>query len=350
MDSTEPKEERPSPTPRAGRPWLPILLGVLLLGSLLMNALLLMVAAFAGAGTGMSPEFQQVLVDGEAGRTDKIVVIPIQGMILELPDQSGNPSGSVSNLIHQLRALRRDKNVKALVLDIDSPGGGVTSSDIIYHELAAFKKEKNIPVVALFGDVAASGGYYVAMSADHIVAHSTTVTGSIGVISQLYNVHELLDKVGVQVNTIKSLDSQGKESFKDIGSPYRPMTPEERKLIQGLIDEMWQRFTEVVAEGRKGKLSQAQVQQLADGRVFTGPRAKELGLVDTIGYRQDAYRIARDLAQASDAKVVQLQKVPGLQDLLQLGFRSESTNLSDLLGKVDEPAPRLLYLWTGFSR
>jgi len=326
-------------TPKKSSSCLLWVVVVMLLGSLGLNFLLTLVVAARGS-TGGVKGFEEVVLDGELEDSDdRIVVIPITGMIMDVPG-----TGMVANLERLLRELKKDEHVKAIVIDVDSPGGGVTASDTIYHDLLKFKTEQKIKAVALFGDVAASGGYYVAMAADHIVCHETSITGSIGVISRFYNFVGLMDKVGVTVKTIKSLNEQGKESFKDIGSPYRLMKPAEEKLLQGLITEMWGRFTRVVAEGRKGKLTLKEVEKLADGRVFTGQQALDAKLIDQLGYREDAYAMARKLCQSEKAVVVQYKKSGGLSDLLDLGASSQVEKLAaDLPGQ----GPRFMYLWTG---
>ena len=219
---------------------------------------------------------------------------------------------------------------------VDSPGGGVTASDRMYEELKHFKDEKKIPVVAIFEDVAASGGYYVAMASDHIIAHPTTITGSIGVISEFYDFSQLMGKVGVDVNIIKSLNYEGKESFKDMGTPTRKMKPEERKILQALITEMWERFTSVVAEGRKGKLTLAEVKKLADGRVFSGGTALKAKLVDQVGYTRDAYQEIRKRCGNPKARIVRYLPEKGWEDL----FTSQS-----LVPKLELPKSGVFYLW-----
>lgn len=196
------------------------------MGSLGLNFILGLVAAGNSSGGKFGNHvalkgYQSSLVDSEESSEDFIAVVPVQGMIMEHPSD-GEGKGSLSRLKRLLKELKKQKNLKGILLLVDSPGGGVTCSDVMYHELCEFKKETKLPIVALFQDVAASGGYYVAMAADHIVAHQTTITGSIGVISHFYNFTGLMDKVGVKVNTIKSLNSAGQESFKDIGWPLQP--------------------------------------------------------------------------------------------------------------------------------
>ncbi|MFN8608785.1 MAG: signal peptide peptidase SppA [Vulcanimicrobiota bacterium] len=329
----------PAPTPgRRGssRVWffLAIAMALGLALSLLAN-LGLALALGGQGGEGGLRGFSASLVDGEKSEEDFIAIVPVQGMILEPP--SDNPGkGSLGSMVKLLKQLEKEEHLKGILLVVDSPGGGVTASDRMYEELKHFKESKKVPVVAVFEDVAASGGYYVAMAADHIVAHPTTVTGSIGVISHFYNFTDLMGKVGVDVNTIKSLNWQGKESFKDIGSPYRKMKPEERKLMQELITEMWERFTNVVAEGRKGKLNLEEVRKLADGRVFSGGAALKARLVDQVGYSRDAYAEIRKRCGNQKAKIIRFLPEKSWEDL----FSAQA-----LVPRVELPGSGVFYLW-----
>ena len=298
-------------------------------------------AAAAGSSRERVKGFNVSLVDGEDSEDDFIAIVPVQGVIVEPP--SDNPGkGSVGQLTNLLKQLRKEEHLKGLLLMVDSPGGGVTASDRMYEELRRFKTETKLPVVALFEDVAASGGYYVSMAADHIIAHPTSITGSIGVISHFYDFSELMGRVGVEVNTIKSLNFQGKESFKDIGSPYRKMKPEERALMQKLITEMWERFVTVVAEGRKGKLTPEQIRKLADGRVYSGPEALRQHLIDQVGYVPDAYQEIRKRCGNTKAKIVRYLPEKSWEDL----FRAEAENFHP---KLELPSSRILYLWEPHS-
>lgn len=336
----------PAPAKKDGQSWLLILLGVFLLGSLLVNLLLLIAVAAQGEGAdGGSGSYHEVLVDGKSSAGDKIVILSVKGVIMDGLD-GGRTQGTFDMVRAQLKKIDKDEDVKGIILEVNSPGGGVTESDRIYHALKEFKAEKKLPIVVLFGDVAASGGYYIAMASDKIIAHPTTITGSIGVISQFFNVTHLMGKVGVDVETIKSLRDDKTESFKDIGSPYRPMRPAERKLLQGLITEMWERFTLVVSEGRKGKIDPAKVRELADGRVFTGPQALELKLVDAIGYEKDAYAAIRELARSENAKIVRYKKEPSLADLFALKSSAPQPGLEEMVRRVTHDSPQFLYLWS----
>ncbi|NOY52259.1 MAG: signal peptide peptidase SppA [Deltaproteobacteria bacterium] len=200
---------------------------------------------------------------------DKIGVVEIKGVIL--------------NSEHILKTLNRyvdDRNVKGILLRIDSPGGAVAPSQEIYDEIRKIHKEGKKKVVASFGNVAASGAYYVASAADRIVANPGSLTGSIGVIMEMTNIRELLDKIGIDSYVIKSGE------FKDIGNMTRPMTEREHRLIQGVINDIYMQFVEDVASGRK--MDVAKVKKIADGSIFSGRQALGLGLVDKLGSFQDA--------------------------------------------------------------
>jgi protease-4 len=207
---------------------------------------------------------------GRSGRFafgDKIAIVEIRGVITQS-----------SGIIEEIHQYVDDEGVKAIILRIDSPGGGVGPSQEIHREILKIKAKKK--VVASLGSVAASGGYYIACASDRIVANPGTITGSIGVLMEFTNIEELFKKIGIKGVVVKSGE------LKDIGSPFREMTPEERKIIQGVIDNVHQQFIQAVAEGRK--LDRSKVIEIADGRILTGEQAKQLGLVDQIGNLQDA--------------------------------------------------------------
>lgn len=295
-----------------------------------------------------SSSITQTTVDGEKSVKEKIALIPIQGIILE---SMGQGPDSVSSLMRSLKAVEEDKHFVGVLLAIDTPGGGVTASDRMYHELEEFKARTKLPVHAMCYDIAASGGYYVAMASDHITAHPTSIVGSIGVISKFFNLSGAMDKLGVSLNVVKSLNSKGQVSFKDIGSPYRPMRPEERALLQGLITEMWHRFTAVVTAGRKGKITPEHVLKLADGRVFTGTQALKEGLIDAVGYRQDAYQSIRKTAGYPEARIVSFKKPAGLKEMLGLesgiGLRENSFGLaSEGIRRLLTEESGFFYMWT----
>ncbi|MBI4056602.1 MAG: signal peptide peptidase SppA [Elusimicrobia bacterium] len=212
--------------------------------------------------------------------------VSIHGPIFE--SQSGRIWDlGVQQWVHRLNALAEKPEIKAIVLDINSPGGSVGSVQELHDQIAKVRKQHKKPVVALFGDVAASGGYYIASACDKIVAHPGTLTGSIGVIFNVTNVQGILAKLGIKMDAIKS----GKH--KDIGSPTRPMTPEEKQILQGLIDDAYSQFLAAVSEGRRMPLEK--VKPLADGRIYTGRQAQSMGLVDALGGAEEAVQLAAQL-------------------------------------------------------
>jgi len=206
---------------------------------------------------------------------DQVALLEIRGVITE-----GKPFTDL------LARYKEDKDVKAIIILIESPGGGVAPSQEIFTELSRIRDHK--PVVAFLGNVAASGGYYIAAGASRIVASPGSITGSIGVVIQLSNVEQLFEKLGLDLFAIKA----GK--YKDMGSPYREMTDDERKLLQSVIDDVHGQFIADVAKGRN--LPEGQVRAIADGRIMTGSQAKELGLVDETGNFEDVMRLTKSLA------------------------------------------------------
>jgi len=201
---------------------------------------------------------------------DKIAIVEIKGVITQS-----------SGIIEEINQHQEDEGVKAIILRIDSPGGGVGPAQEIHREILKVKSKKR--VVTSMGSVAASGGYYIACASDLIIANPGTITGSIGVLMEFANIEELFKKIGIKGVVLKSGE------HKDIGSPFREMTPAEKKIIQEVIDNVHQQFVQAVAKGRK--MDQAKVMQIADGRILTGEQAKQIGLVDQIGNLQDAIDI-----------------------------------------------------------
>ena len=203
----------------------------------------------------------------------------------------------MQEVVSQLRLAEKDNEIKAVLLEINSPGGSITASDVLYHEIMGFKERTNAKIVAGLMDVAASGGYYIALPADRIVAHPTTITGSVGVIFITPKVTGLMDKLGLAVEVNKS----GKE--KDIGSPFRPSTPEEQKIFQELTDRMGRRFLDLVAKHRG--MDQKTLTSISTARIYLADEALQLKLIDSIGYLSDAIAEAKELAGLSkEAKVV----------------------------------------------
>lgn len=256
---------------------------------------------------------------------DKIGVIEIYGVIADS-----------KQVIEQLHEFRDNDSVKALVLRVDSPGGGVGPSQEIHDEVLALDAQK--PVVVSMGSVAASGGYYVAAAAREIVANPGTITGSIGVIMEFANFRELLEKIGLSSVVVKSGE------YKDIGSPTREMSSAEKQLLQELIDDVHSQFVASVASGRQ--LDEAAVRSIADGRIFSGRRAKELGLVDRLGNLEVAIRRAAELAgiEGEPNVVYPPGQKPKFIDL----FIEETLNRLQLALQKQRTAG-LQYLWQGLK-
>ncbi len=216
---------------------------------------------------------------------DKIAIVEIKGVITQS-----------SGIIEEINQYQEDEGVKAIILRIDSPGGGVGPAQEIHREILKFKLKSKKKVVTSMGSVAASGGYYIACASDLIIANPGTITGSIGVLMEFTNIEELFKKIGIKGVVLKSGE------HKDIGSPFREMTPEEKRIIQEVIDNVHRQFVQAVAEGRK--MDREKVMQIADGRILTGEQAKQIGLVDQIGNLQDAIDIV--------AKMVGIEGKPNI--------------------------------------
>ncbi len=287
-------------------------------------------------------EEETVEGSGEA----KILLMDLSGFLSDEATASllsiTTPPARVPLLVRvreELKKASEDSKVKAIVLRINTPGGTVTAADVIFRELELFKREKNVPIVAIMMDVAASGGYYVALAADTIVAHPTTVTGSIGVIMLTFNAEGLMQKIGVAAQAVKSAER------KDMGSPFRAMTPEERAIFQSVIDSLYRQFVVKVMERRK--LPDATARTLADGRVYTAEQALEHRLIDRIGYMPDAIELAREAAGVDKARVVvyhrprQYRATYYAESQQHEGGLMSSSALSALTG----PGPKFLYLW-----
>jgi len=274
---------------------------------------------------------------------EKILVIDVEGMIGSL-GQSGvleRESDVLSRVYYRLEKASQDPFVKGIILRLDTPGGEVTSSDILYQEIQKFRERKRLPVVALMMGVAASGGYYVASACDHIVAHPSTITGSIGVISVFPNIEGLFDKVGVKTTVIKS------GGMKDAGSPFRGMSLEEQQVFQGIIDEFYENFLRVVAERRKDALQLEELRKIADGRVYTAAQAFKMKLIDEIGYFDDALAKIFSLTSIKEAKVIAYTYYPKRQTNLYAATLGKQTlfdekRLEDLLPALKSG---FYYLW-----
>ena len=276
--------------------------------------------------------YKQRFIAGENQAEDKIAVINIQGEITNSRWGYSYRRGMVDELIEQLKQAEKDKNVKAIILKINSPGGPVIDADILYNKIKEVAKKKI--VVALLDRIAASGGYYVACAAHKIVSHPLTLTGSIGVVMDYMNLQGLLEKkLGVEMGVIKS------GPYKDIGSPYRSMNVSEKKILQEIVNAAHRRFVANIAAGRK--ISIEKLAPIADGRVYSGEQAKRLGLVDELGTQDEAVELAKKLSGVEKVKVVEYYYRPNLLDYL-FSKTSGDLKMKDVVS-VSEPV--LKYFW-----
>jgi protease-4 len=307
---------------------------------------LIVAPLFAGCITINLPPgpsaLQEYKVSGEG--KDKVLLMELSGVISSESREGFYTYPSLlATVKEELSKAAKDDRVKAIVVRINSPGGTVTASDIIYHELKHFKSKRNIPIVASIMDVGASGGYYIAAAADAVMAHPSSVTGSIGVIMLTVNARGLLEKVGVEANAVTS------GPRKDMGSPFRQMLPEERAIFQSVIDSFYQRFLQVVQEGRPN-LSAEQIKKLADGRIYSGDQAKTSGLVDEIGYLDEAVELAKKKAGVAEAKVITYRRSGEYQNNVYSRLMNPAPGLAnlanlDLLSLVRGGTPQFMYLW-----
>ncbi len=291
---------------------------------------------------GLPSPLVETVVHGDVGA--KILLVQLDGVLSEEPQSASFFSAGesrIARLREELDRARNDPSVRALLLRVNSPGGTASASDIIYSEIARFKKERGIPVVAQLMGVAASGGYYVALAADHIVAQPTTVTGSIGVIFGGVNLAGLMEKIGVENQTLVS------GPYKDAGSMTRRMSPEERMQLQSVLDDLFERFVTVVAQGRS-ELDAEAIARLADGRIYSAVQALESGLVDEIGDLSDAVAAAEKAAGLGSSRVVTYHR--------PREYRKNLYSVAAPAGDFDFgwapawsrllPSPAFLYLWT----
>ncbi|MCX5795785.1 MAG: signal peptide peptidase SppA [Elusimicrobia bacterium] len=294
-------------------------------------------------GSGNGREQAQSILSLAKDR-DTVGWVTIHGPISN--SQSGRPwEKGAEQWVRHIKAMSETKGVKAIVLDINSPGGSVGAVQEIHSQIMRIRREKKIPFVALFGDISASGGYYIASACDKIVAHPGTLTGSIGVIFSVSNLEGLFGKVGYKMEAIKS----GK--FKDIGSPARAMTSEERKLLQAMIDDAYGQFLSAVAEGRKAPVEK--VKLLAEGLIYTGQQALHTDppLVDRLGDSDDAVAWAAQLAGMKGKPRIrhEADHFSDIFEMLDSRFHGVLEGRTALLDSL-KPSDRLglEYRWTGW--
>ena len=287
----------------------------------------------SGWGVDECPNLVEVWSSG-TGEV-KVARILVRGLILLDTPGLFSEGGTASAALRAIKRATVDPDVRGIILDVDSGGGGITASDILYQSLLDFKRKgEGRVVVAQFGDVAASGAYYIALAADKIVAHPTTLTGSIGVIMQSYNIRDLAAKLGITDVTIKS------GANKDLLNPFGELTQEQRTMLQGVVDALHDRFVTLTAERRK--LDEPVVRAIADGRVFLAPEALKHGLIDQVGYAEDVDVLAASLLRTNAVRVIRYEEPLGLFDLFlrkpNMGF-----NLQNLQNLIEGSETRLLY-------
>ena len=324
----------------AGRAILLTLLGLAFFVGLIVIGLFVLVGGLASAGGGDANAVVRRTVD--AGERDQTVaVIPVAGLIVDETQQ---------RFQRDLDAAAADPNVRALVVTVSSPGGTVTDSNQMYHALLAFKSERNVPVVVHMDDVAASGGYFLACAADEIYAEETTITGSIGVLIQFPQLSEFAEKTGIRLKTIVA-DGSPKKDFLDT---FTETDEEDMVAVRELLNDQYDLFRSVVQAGRGSQIAAAgaSIDEAASGAVFLGPRAKQLGLVDHIGFLGDAVAGAASLAGLADPNVVRYDRPPTLAETLGLAVESprfDAASMKSLAVELmhEATAPRSLYLYAG---
>ncbi len=267
---------------------------------------------------------REVMKDAGAGRNaPKIVMIPVSGFIADAraPGFLGAGSNPVDELVRRLEIAENDPNVKAIILRVNTPGGTVTGSDIMYRELRAYADRTSAPIIATMGEIATSGGYYVSLSADRIIAEPTTVTGSIGVIMQTMNFSGGLAKLGIEARAVKSGPN------KDMANPFEPIEEEQYDILQGMIDDFYVRFRGLVEE-RRPEIDATDMNMATDGRVFTGDAALAIGLVDELGGIRSAFDAAKELSGLSVARLVAYTP-PDIDPASPYGVTGETPRVSN---------------------
>ncbi len=336
----------PPPTPytepkrRVIWPW--VLLGIVLLGIGFLVMIGLAFSAAMESGLSQQGERRTVLDDAD-DEQGVFVEIPVEGVIIDAKTTGVNP---VVWLSTSLKRAAKEKKLKGILLRVNSPGGGIRASAVMLKALREFKQEHKVPIVVWMKDVAASGGYYVSMNSDWIVAHEDTVTASIGVIWNTMNWEVLMkEKIGVRFNPVKSAP------MKDIGSADRAMTEKERALIQSFVDGAFDEFVRIVVKGRAGKgqkpVTNESVRAL-ESTILNGRRALAEGLVDQLGYRSDAIAKLKQLAGIERADVVEFKRPQSLMEIMMSAQAETTDPLSAELARLSflySEGPPLLVLW-----
>ncbi|WP_102263872.1 signal peptide peptidase SppA [Mesobacillus jeotgali] len=285
---------------------------------------------------------EEIIEEGDM--LSKIAVLSINGVIQDTGDAESffeSPLYNHRAFMEQLDYVKESDDVKAIILQVNSPGGGVVESAQIHDKIKEIQKETKKPVYVSMGSMAASGGYYVSAPADKIFASPETLTGSLGVIMQGVNYAGLAEKYGVEFTTIKS------GPYKDIMSPSRPMTEDEREILQSMIDNSYEGFVKVISEGRG--LSVERVKEIADGRIYDGRQAKQLKLIDGFGYLEDVIDSVRKDQKLGDATVVKYTESMGFGSFFSMSAQKiigKDAEMAGLMKLLSQPnSPRLMYLY-----
>ncbi|PAV29732.1 signal peptide peptidase SppA [Virgibacillus profundi] len=285
---------------------------------------------------------EKVIEDGRGN--DKIAVIHLNGIIQDASANSIINANAYNHkrFLEMLDEAGEDRTIEGIIIRVNTPGGGVVESAEIHDKIVGIQEEYEKPVYVSMGNTAASGGYYIAAPADKIVAHPATLTGSIGVIMESFNFAEFADEHGIDFNTIKSGE------FKDIMSSSRPMTDEEREILQTMIDDLYADFVQVIVDGRE--MSEERVREIGDGRVYTGSQAQELELVDELGSMDDTIAMMKEDYDLKNATVIEYENNFGINQFLGGTVQSLLRTESDLIGIKDllreSNAPRAMYLYS----
>lgn len=332
---------------KKGTSWLAWIFGCfgifILIASVSLNFFLGFMLVLNNAFSAMQTEaskspFNETVISGSGA--NKVAVIHLSGTIMHESPATGLFAVSepgVETLVAQLEAARLDDTVKAIVFDVDSPGGSVSASDILYQEVLKVQASGK-PVVSYYGETSASGAYYSTVSSDYIIAERSGIVGSIGVILGGYDVTGLMDKIGVKELVFKSGE------HKDILSPTREQTDEDRAIVQGLIDELKNQFVGIVLSHRT--IPESQRLKAFDGRIFSATQAKEIGLIDDVGYFDDAIVAASELANLSEYTVIEYQEDVGFAALFgAISNIGASNEIAGIVSEIKNQKAQMLYLW-----
>jgi protease-4 len=316
--------------------------------AVLLFLFLFVLSACGGINISLAPTpkpLKEKVLEGEG--KPKILLVDLDGLISFREETDSlklkTAPSKVAFFREALTKAEADSDIVGIVVRINSPGGSVAASDTIYHEIMNFKRKKQIPVVAYIMELGASGGYYVASACDRIVASPAAITGSIGVIAMKFNIEGLLSKIGVSDETYKS------GAMKDFWSPFRPSSPEEKKMLQDIIDRLYSRFVEVVYTNRQKLLTGQEVKALADGRIFTAGQAYEAKLIDHVAYLDEEIESMKRSLNIKHARVVIYMRPGTFESNIYSAMPVQNSRTVDLISKTADDlffsGVQFMYLW-----